>query len=62
MIYKNDCFKSAEKYNYIWEKPQELKFLVDNMLYKLVKYLRNVGFDAAYIKNPDRNLLIDLSL
>lgn len=32
------------------------------MLFKLVKYLRNVGFDAAYIKNTDRNLLIDLSI
>lgn len=31
------------------------------MLYKLVKYLRNVGIDTAYIKNVDKNLLIDLS-
>lgn len=32
------------------------------MLFKLVKYLRNVGIDTAYIKHTDKNLLVDLSL
>eukprot|EP01016_Furgasonia_blochmanni_P016757 TRINITY_DN1977_c0_g2_i1.p1 TRINITY_DN1977_c0_g2~~TRINITY_DN1977_c0_g2_i1.p1 ORF type:complete len:331 (-),score=81.01 TRINITY_DN1977_c0_g2_i1:99-1091(-) len=38
------------------------KFLIDNMLFKLAKYMRNVGIDAEY--KPDRNklrILIELA-
>ncbi|KRX02977.1 WD40-repeat-containing domain [Pseudocohnilembus persalinus] len=61
MITVDNIFSSSEQYKDFWENPRNVKFLVDNMLYKLVKYLRNVGIDTAYIKNVDKNLLIDLS-
>lgn len=62
MISFGNFFTSSEKYSDFWEDTKEVKFLVDNMLFKLVKYLRNVGIDTAYVKNPDKNLLVDLSL
>lgn len=44
--------KETEEYFRI-PQPAKIKFLVDNMLLKLVKYLRNSGIDAAYIKDKD---------
>ncbi len=62
MVFIEGKFSCSQKYDHIWNHSNEKKFIVDNMLFKLVKYLRNIGVDTAYISQKDPNLLIDLSL
>jgi len=31
------------------EYHKQLKFVIDNMLYKLAKFLRNIGVDTEYL-------------
>jgi len=36
-------------------------FVVDNMLLKLAKYLRNMGFDCEYVKESDKEKLLKVA-
>ncbi|KAL4475124.1 hypothetical protein ABPG74_001820 [Tetrahymena malaccensis] len=60
----DDKFTYTKENEHFFKKKNttEIKFLIDNMLFKLVKYLRNSGIDAAYITEKDYQLLQDLSL
>ena len=62
MIERDGVFISSKKYEYFYQNPSKIKFVVDTMLFKLVKFLRNVGIDTAYLAHSDANLLIDLAL
>ncbi|EAR93672.2 3'-5' exonuclease (macronuclear) [Tetrahymena thermophila SB210] len=42
-------------------KNKQPKFIVDNMLYKLVKYLRNSGIDSTFLQDKNYKLICDLS-
>jgi hypothetical protein len=54
IIYIEGKFKSGLEYEYIWKgNDGEKKFIVDNMLFKLVKYFRNIGIDTAYTGSSD---------
>jgi len=54
-------FIADEKYKDFYEDPKNIKFLIDNMAYKLAKYMRNVGLDAEYLAEKDHNNLIELA-
>ena len=62
MIERDGVFISSKKYEYFYINSKNIKFIVDTMLFKLVKFLRNVGIDTAYLAHTDANLLIDLAL
>lgn len=55
-----ECFTVAEKYRYISQK-NELKFVVDNMLNKLVRDMRNVGIDTEFVSEKDYEQLETIS-
>jgi len=49
VIIVENKFKYNTKFAHFFENPKNVKFLLDSMLYKLVKYLRNVGIDSIYV-------------
>jgi len=54
-------FKAGKQYADFYENKTELKFLVDNMLHKLVMYMRNVGLDAEFLPDKDHKVLSELA-
>ncbi|KAL4503815.1 hypothetical protein ABPG73_017558 [Tetrahymena malaccensis] len=55
-----EFFKYSKRSECYFQNKQP-KFIVDNMLYKLVKYLRNSGIDSAFLQDKNYKLICDLS-
>ena len=54
-------FYAAEKYAIWYADTTKIKFLVDNMAFKLAKYMRNLGLDAEYQDTKDHQALTELA-